>query len=276
MKKTKKSKNSVLSKQKPKRKAFKGIARRVAKPLGLAIVATGFAYFLYSNAISVVAQQPVNWQVAVRNANTEASSDTDLIAKRASKYLNENGRRDRVFERLASDLQSFFLLRSVNIIRSDYNKVVITVEKRSPVAAIEGKHLYLVDRDSEIFGEARGDGLKLPMLIGFLPDDKPTWQEDHTMAVNAETKVAIKEAIQLLADSARHSFEVSKIKNISQRGFEIYVNGDLVSAIVGRAPFEKKLTRLTQLLKTENASPNVATRIELDYDDKAFIGQTNL
>jgi hypothetical protein len=223
MKKNKKNRNSVLSKQKPKRKIFRSLAKKLAKPLGITFLVAGFGFVLVSKVASLANHPSIKWEVTVHALHSDHGTETSAIAAAAAKILETNRRTDKTFETLASELQSSFLLRSVSIIRSDYNKLVVTVEKRSPVAAIEGKHLYLVDQDAEVYGEARGDGLKLPLLIGFLPQDKAQWERDHTMVTTAETKLAIMEALHLLDDAANQSLEVAKIRNIPQRGFELFI-----------------------------------------------------
>ena len=83
-------------------------------------------------------------------------------------------------------------------------------------------------------------------------------------------------ALGLLQEAMQNGFICEKIVYEQYRGWQVKIADVTALIFFGTAPFDAKLQKLRNILATLRVKNTQAARIELDYEDKAFVQQKKL
>lgn len=282
----KNGKASVLSRQKPRRSGRAklprmGAAWRLLRWL-LALLAVALLAWWGLRAgrrewreLMASRSGRINWKVDLRlDAEHPLSDRKAEEIVRLAKDVLETGRQDELKE-LAAAVQHLDAFGQTHVLRVARDRIVVSVRPRVPVMCAEVDRLRLVSEAGEIYGVAGVDGAPTcpgPRLVGVVPSsEKIRITPTQTLHLEPDGQTAVKEAIALVQEGTTRGFTFSLIEFRRYRGFFAHVSGLETEVALGRAPFVEKLDKLRALLDKLAARGEVAARIELDYQGKAFV-----
>jgi len=101
-------------------------------------------------------------------------------------------------------------------------------------------------------------------------------KSDNSLKVRDDEKARIKEVIRLVQLSKQNKIEMTQIVFKQYRGFVSLIQKDNIEVSFGRAPFKARFVRLQNILDNLKHRGILYSKIELDYDGKAFIKEKRL
>ncbi len=235
----------------------------------------------YINSSLVLA--PKEWRIdVVSNNGTPLPEDIkrDVFAV-AAKQLRLGSPAE--LRSLARQVEALGVLDGVKVIRPLANTVVFSAEMRQPalLVAVGGKTRYLT-LDGTIFGDASatGENSTWPrpsvLVTGiFDPASNPAFDASMKLILTAEHSRHLAEAMDVWEQSLAAHVEVKIVDFQKFRGFAIYTP-DNTEIVIGVKPFDYKLKKLRGILDGLKRDGALASRIELDYDGKAFVKEKKL
>ena len=212
------------------------------------------------------------WAVEVKtmDASPLPTRVENFVVRTASQYLR-NGTRQQLHETAAAmgvDGQ----LAAVQVIKTARARVVVFVDVRRPVLVVRvNSKLRYVSRRGDVYGLAREAGVH-PALAGVLDTTREYVRDENGLYVLSDVEQAhVQQALDLVQMAMQKGFTCEKIIYEQYRGWQAKLED--VSALVffGSAPFAAKLQKLRDILASLRAKNTQAARIELDYEDKAFV-----
>lgn len=280
------SKGSVLSRQKPRRlnRARFSLSGFLSRHLKLAICCAaicGISVLILnirrkpSHIQSMSVEDSVDWQVDLHIDSgfplTEKKTE-DLI--RSAKSVMRFGD-IRELETIATTIQKIEVFSQVSVLKLSDTRILVSVKPRVPIMCIDFDRPRLVSNSGEVYGYADTEGsppCPTPKLIGVRnKNTKATSLSDLTIALEANEKQIINNAINLVDSAKVNGFSFSTIEYREHRGFIVQMSGLETLIFLGYPPFEDKLKKLSSLLKRIASKGESASRIELDYMGKAFV-----
>lgn len=160
-------------------------------------------------------------------------------------------------------------IAGARLFKSDRQRVVIFVDVHRPVliTKVNGRWHYLSLRGKIYAPAERQD---YPQLSGVLADEYLLDSEDQVIVEREEQRI-IAQAIELFTMARVEGLPLQSLLFENHRGFRVKITGSETEIFLGNAPFVAKLHKLREILVSLQARNKQATRIELDYIDKAFI-----
>lgn len=274
-------KGSVLSRQKPKKARRKGAPLPLWRKalLGLAgvlIIAGVYGVWSWSKRLSGPSDKAPDWTVTLKVDGEQPLPDkaADAILAAVKKHIGKGTRDD--LRRAAKAAQQTEAYARIHVLKLASGEVVVNVRPRTPLLCLEADKLRLVSADGSVFGTpdgGRADACPGPVLKGLFEQGRTrfTLKEDFTLALDADETTALKEGLELLDGAKAQGLKLGAIEFRKFRGFFVTLQGNETEVAVGRAPFPGKLQKLQGILQKLSEKGEVAVRIELDYQGKAFI-----
>jgi cell division septal protein FtsQ len=168
---------------------------------------------------------------------------------------------------ICQQLESSPWIEKTQIKRTFPDQLYISISEREPAALINLNQLHLLDRNGVIFKKVdHQEGQGLPIVTGI----------DWASLMNHKTKYTalINEALSLLSFFEQKGFHMSYISEININptlGLTVYTTNNTLQIIMGFAPFQKKCSRLYEIMDDLNNKNLAAQKIDLNYQHKAFV-----
>ena len=175
------------------------------------------------------------------------------------------------------------MLDAVKVIRPLADTIILSAELRRPalLASVGGKTRFLT-LDGTVYGDANDasgnqTGAHPSVLVGGILNQSPGASIDSSQRVvtSNEEKRHLLEAVDIWQRAIEAGVDVSSINFQKFRGFSILL-ADQTEIVIGIKPFDYKLKKLRGILDGLKRDGVVASRIELDYEGKAFIKEKKL
>jgi hypothetical protein len=272
-----KKKKSVLAKQRPKKSRkkagfFRDNLRLLLIGSAAAVILGGTIFFLISPKHHAIAGKNQDWKLTVR------AEDKSLLEGVEEKAIIEavkqhvgNGSRAELLKAVGS-VKAMETFAKVHLVRTGENTLTLYYAKRVPVMCYRAdKDTWLVSDQAEIYGSASGSGCPGPLLSGVIEDKKNRSSRYGVMQLVPEEQKQIEAAINLLSVLRKHGHQPSSLTYEKYRGFYINLEGLETDIALGNPPFDTKLEKLGEVLEKIKSKGEVAQRIELDFQGKAFI-----
>ena len=257
----------ILKKQKVKRRF---LPRKILFLCGTIVAVTIVTLLLWRTEWG--AEQPF-WIITVQT--TDASplplAVENTVIATAQQYLR-NGKRQQLRETVAA-LHADPQLAAVQVIKTARDRVVVFVDLRRPALTVQvnGKTRYVSQR-GDIYGSTTATGI-YPVLEGVLAAEQEYEQDDGLYVLTATEQENVQLALELLQMAMQNGFICEKIVYEQYRGWQLKIDDVTALVFLGHAPFAPKLRKLRDILVTLRGKKQQAARIELDYEDKAFVQQ---
>jgi len=294
-------KRSILAKQKikPSQKASeksaspgksRSFAAKASLLLLLFILMWGVGIRIYdkinelaSYLHSVVMLPPREWRIEVISAGgTPLPEDIRReVYKVASKFLKQGSPGE--LSLLSRQVESLGMLESVKVIRPLSDAVILSAELRRPALLIQvGSKTRFLTMDGAVFGDALDNSgnpsaARPTVLVSGIFDQRPNPSLDTSLRIitTGEERRHLANALEIWQRSADAGIEIKMISFQKFRGFALTLPGE-TEIVIGIAPFDYKLKKLRGILDGLAREGIVASRIELDYEGKAFIKERKL
>ena len=161
--------------------------------------------------------------------------------------------------------------QSIRLFKSGYKNFQLAVEPGSPVLLIEADKLRYVSGSFQVYGH--GISSSLPVLKGVFTDKKEPFKMIHSnfLALNALQKMRIKQAVHLMHLLSDSNLDVVEIHFKKFRGFLTILKNSETEVYFGIPPFSGKIKKLHSILQELAKNGRYASRVELDFEDKAFV-----
>ena len=175
---------------------------------------------------------------------------------------------------LLAQLMKIGCFEQISINKTDFDKYNINLNFRQVSAYIKAEKIYPLSKAGKVFNAASYQedlDPSMPLILDVLEKNKShPLLDDQTLLLSRNESLLLQEALELLEMLKNNSIMVEYIQYINKRGFVFYTQ-DKISIFIGDPPFQKKIANLIAL-KQKTAKNNVKlTKIELDFDGKAFI-----
>ena len=239
-----------------------------------------------SKSISkVLVLAPKEWHVhmAGPDGNPLGEELKREILKTASSILKTGSPSE--LQTLEESLEGIGSLENIQVIRPQYGTVVISAATRQPAMLVQvgGKIRYLT-AEATVYGDTSNqsgnpNGVQPTVLVSGIFDARPpsSIQLDHSARVitTPEEHQILLNVIALWRISLNQGLALRAVTHQRFRGFDIKLEDDS-EVILGSAPFEYKMDKLVGIFAKLRKQGVTASRIELDYDGKAFIKERKL
>ena len=217
------------------------------------------------------------WAVEVRTMDSSVLPKRveDFVITTVRQQVNSGAR--RYLQAAAEVLHSDPRLAAVQVIRAARDRVVVFVDVRRPalVMQVNDKWRY-VSRRGDVYGVAHETGI-YPVLAGVIDMTRDYRQDDSGLYVlDQREQENVQQALGLLEEAMQNGFICEKIVYEQYRGWQVKIAEVTAVIFFGTPPFAAKLQKLRNILATLRAKNAQAARIELDYEDKAFVQQKKL
>lgn len=232
----------------------------------LLVVVVLFGYWLLIEDETIIDGQ---WQIELRAVDRQPLStevrDFILTSAQTTLISGRSAELQETVALLADDPR----IAEAKLFRSDRQRVVIFVDVHRPllITKVNGRWHYLSE-EGKIYAVAERQDY--PQLLGVLTDGYLLDSEDVVIVEPKEQQI-IGQAIDLFTMARDGGLSLQKLLFEDHRGFRVKITGSDTEIFLGNAPFAAKLHKLREILVSLQAKNRQATRIELDYIDKAFI-----
>ena len=151
-------------------------------------------------------------------------------------------------------------VREVSVRRLPPNTLSIQIEEYTPRALVLFDQLMLISTEGVVFKPLEIEAVRdLPVLTGFSKDDTPRLRK------------MLEHLAFLESQSVEKNFGISELHEDPALGLMLVTLKNPVEVVLGFGDFEKKLKRLARLLQSPEVLQKKIVRIDLNYEDKAFI-----
>jgi hypothetical protein len=235
----------------------------------------------YLNSIIVLA--PREWRIEARSkSGAPLPEDLTREVYRLSSRILRSGSPGELAG-LARQVEALGMLDGVKVIRPLADTVILSAEIRRPVllASVGGRTRFLT-LDGTVYGDSADNsgnptGARPTVLITGVFDQRPSAVIDSSQRVvtTPDESRHLLEAIEIWQRAIEAGIEVATINFQRFRGFSICLV-DQSEIVIGIKPFDYKLKKLRGILDGLKRDGVVASRIELDYEGKAFIKEKKL
>jgi len=280
--------DSVLANQKPERKSsrHKKTWRRrfMITAAILGGLNLGFGTFsLYqrfgptSKKVATV-KKSFEWDLDVRVASGTQPTAKQLKQIQTIVHNNLSSPSQNELLKVARLVQKETLAMRVSLLRTNAKQLVMTIAMRTPALRIEADGAQYVTADGDIYGKAGEDAQELPMIRGIFAGRSSVFllTDEYSVALSETEKALVDEALTLYKEATAAGFAFTEYRYVTHRGFEAFDQTTELEVSLGRAPYESRLQNLRQVLAGLKKRGSQATRIELDYDGKAFIKEKKI
>lgn len=178
------------------------------------------------------------------------------------------------FDKYSKIALNYGFLDKISSKQIGLKKYIIQLTPKEPYLCIQMETTRFVTEKGHIYGQAYDRNQCPNYLVNGIFESKETsninMSSNRSLVVSEDKSAIILEAIELKKSLQATSFQIKKDLNFDKsRGFTIYLSTPPIEVVLGRAPFQVKLTRLSKI-KLQNAELHIE-KIELDYKEKAFI-----
>lgn len=232
---------------------------------------------------SVIVLPPREWRIeVVSSGGTPLPEDIRReVYKVASRFLKQGSPGE--LSLLSRQVESLGMLESVKVIRPMSDAVILSAELRRPALLIQvGSKTRFLTMDGAVFGDAADNSgnpsaARPTVLVSGIFDQRPNPSLDTSLRIitTAEERRHLVSSLEIWQRSADAGIEIKMISFQKFRGFAITLPGE-TEIVIGIAPFDYKLKKLRGILDGLARDGIVASRIELDYEGKAFIKERKL
>ena len=262
----------ILKKQKIKKRT---LSRKFLLFFMLTLVLSTGVWLLWRDGGAAV--EPPLWLVEVKTMDTSPLPKRvkEFVITTASQHLRSGARQQ--LQEVVTAIGVEPQLAAVQVIRTARARVVVYVDLRRPalVVQVNGKLRY-VSRRGDIYGRARAAEV-YPVLEGVLDTTRQyARDEDSLYVLGAAEHTNVQQALALSQMAMQNGFICEKIIYEQYRGWQAKIEDVAALVFFGPAPFKLKLQKLRNILASLRAKNTQAARIELDYEDKAFVQQKKI
>jgi len=271
-----KKKTSVLSRQRPKKSRKKGgflwsnMSIFFGCTLGFVILAGTF-YYLFAKKPTVVTGKNRNWKLTIKAEDRSllGNQEEQAIIQAVKLHVTEGEPSDLL--KAISTIKTDETFAKVHFVRTGLEELTLYYAKRVPIMCYQGDHLRFISNAAEIYGFV-DDPQKCPgpVVTGIL-DERKKSAKNAVLTLTTEEQKNTENAIQLTKILAYYKHEPTLLSFEKYRGFYINIKDLETDIALGNPPFETKLEKLGEVLKKISSKGEVAQRIELDFQGKAFI-----
>jgi hypothetical protein len=276
-----KKKTSVLSRQRPKKSrknsgfSWSKLSLYVGCALA-ALILAGTFFYVYFGKTTVVAGKSRNWKLTIKAEDKSllGNQEEQAIIQAVKVHVTEGDQRDLVKAIAAIKTDETFA--KVHFVRTGLDQLTLYYAKRVPVMCYQGEQLHYISTAAEIYGVVEDpQTCPGPVVTGILEERKKS-PKNVVLALSAEEQKNTENALQLSKNLAYYKHEPTKLSFDKYRGFFINIKDLETDIALGNPPFETKLEKLGEVLKKISSKGEVAQRIELDFQGKAFIKMKKL
>ncbi len=276
-----KKKKSVLLSQKPKRNRKKNRPiplSYIFALLAVPLLAWG-AFALYNTVDSMLLRAneastaPLNWAFDIKLEGEESldSSLAEDIMELAATAAGSGTKSE--LEDAVTLIQQEAAFAHVSIIRTGSETATIFLSRRVPIMCINADKLRLLTAEGSVYGSPEIEKCPGPVLTGIFHNrsHSVTVREDMTIKLTRGELAAVTDAGRLLKVLEESNIVAKTLSYQRFRGFTATLKTSETTISLGQYPFDGRVGRLTEILAKLKRKRQVAARIELDYQGKAFI-----
>lgn len=276
-----KKKKSVLTRQRLKKNRNKNGFFRANLPyfflLSTSLLILVGTYFYLSGANTrSISEKSRNWKLTLKADDSgllDAREEQAII--QAVKDSVSHGEKADLLKAVAK-IKSDESFAKIHLIRTGLDQLTLYYSKRIPIMCYQAESLYYISAEAEIYGDLENlDNCPGPVVSGILEDRKKQ-PRGGVLKLSTEEEKAVVLAVKLLKILRFHQHQPSALTYDKYRGFFINLKDLETDIALGNPPYDAKLEKLREVLEKIKVKGEVAQRIELDFQGKAFIKMKKL
>lgn len=187
-------------------------------------------------------------------------------------------------EELAHAVEGIGSLERLHVVRPQFATIVISASIREPILLVQaGSKVRYLTSDGTVYGDASNPATNpsgnVPSILvsGVFDLRSGNLQLDRSAKVitTSEEQAVLMSALNLWRLCTAQNLTMKVMNYQKFRGFDVRMD-DGSEVILGTAPFEYKIEKLVGIFTKLRKQGIAASRIELDYDGKAFIKERKL
>ena len=155
-------------------------------------------------------------------------------------------------------------------------KISISLSKHIPLLKLTLGNAKCVSNEGVVYGSCADKDM--PEVFGVLDQPIHVYKKinKNELIVSEKESDLIKECIELYKKSLEENLNFNLIEFKKYRGFSITLKNSNTEVSFGKPPFQGKIKKLRKILYTLASKGKTASRIELDFEDKAFVKEYTL
>lgn len=188
-------------------------------------------------------------------------------------------------EQLVESIEGIGSLENIHVIRPQYSTIVVSAATRQPALLIQvGSKIRYLTTEATVYGDASSQvgnsgGVQPTVIVSGVFDGRSgsTIQQDRSARIitTPDEHQILVNAIALWRVCLNQGLALRAVSYQKFRGFDVRLE-DESEVVLGSAPFEYKVEKLVGIFAKLRKQGVTASRIELDYDGKAFIKERKL
>ncbi|MBP9706898.1 MAG: hypothetical protein KBD78_04590 [Oligoflexales bacterium] len=235
---------------------------------------------------SLLAIEP-NWTYAASitdansNRNAHALSDAEhlLIKKFLKKNMSDGTHQE--LTNLANLIYQNSEFDAVRVYKVAENRLELRLSRRQAFMLIEADAWRLLTENGTIYGRASTSSVEeghFVRLNGIFKNPRSLVRNssNNFLDVDPEDRGRIMNAIELYKNLTKRNIMIEDIIFDHYRGFSIRLKEPQTEVVLGFGEFDHKLVRMEKIMARLAKDAKYASKIELDFEGKAFIKEAPL
>lgn len=238
-----------------------------------------------TNAIgTVLVLAPSEWTIQMASPDgTPLGDDVKREILKVASGILKSGSPDEL-ETLSHAIEGIGSLENLHVVRPQYATIVISAGIREPVLLVQaGPKVRYLTADGTVYGDSslpssnQSGNTPSILVSGIFESRAANLQLDRSarLVTTQDEQAVLRNVIALWRLCANQNIILRTINYQKFRGFDVKID-DGSEVILGSAPFEYKVEKLVGIFTKLRKQGVAASRIELDYDGKAFIKERKL
>lgn len=237
-----------------------------------------------TSVANILVLAPSEWSIhMIAPDGNPLGDDVRREILKASAGILKSGSPQELDE-LSRSIESIGSLEKLHVIRPQYATIVISAGIREPVLFVQaGSKIRYLTAEGTVYGDsanpASNPSGNAPsvLLSGVFEARAGNLQLDRTarLITTADEQAVLINAVTLWRLCSAQNLALRSITYQKFRGFDAKLE-DGSEVVLGAAPFEYKIDKLVGIFTKLRKQGVAASRVELDYDGKAFIKERKL
>ena len=228
-----------------------------------------------------IKSQPIsseNWSILYSHNDTNKNKVSEIEKNRITslfdKHLKEKGSLN--LSRFSMRVLENSQYSKIHALLFSSNKILISLSKHTPILKLVADATKCVSSEGIVYGSCHDEDF--PELHGMLKKPLSSYKKrnNNEVVLSKMETSTIKDSINLYELAREENIELSLIEHKKYRGIFAKIQNTETIVSFGSPPFKGKVKKLRKIIYSLSSKGKAASRIELDFENKAFIKENTI